>query len=216
MGLRKAWYDGWPVMREGPGRGWWGPPKGTHVGKKPDKGVGGGGKPLDFEKLGYGEARKATIANLKPDDELVLYHGTRDPELAASLIENGFRADEAPKSRIYVGTLAPEKGFFVSPDRHVGESFGSYVVEFTAPARKLQARPQRLPAGETPDSFWRSSYPSSFRPGLSESLSLSESQGLLTQNVAGNRVRQVWRWSKSQGEWYPTSPKEFVAEIRGK
>lgn len=38
MDKQQAWYQGWPVVveeKDGPGRGWWGPPKGTHgPGKK--------------------------------------------------------------------------------------------------------------------------------------------------------------------------------------
>ena len=33
MNEQEAWFQGWPVTKaEGPGRGWWGPPKGTHTG----------------------------------------------------------------------------------------------------------------------------------------------------------------------------------------
>jgi len=32
MNKAQAWYNGWAVVKEkGPGRGWWAPPKGTHV-----------------------------------------------------------------------------------------------------------------------------------------------------------------------------------------
>lgn len=30
MNEQAAWFQGWPVTKGGPGRGWWGPPKGTH------------------------------------------------------------------------------------------------------------------------------------------------------------------------------------------
>lgn len=190
---------------KGPGRGWWGPPKGTHgSGEK-------GKKALDFIKMSK-EERQEAIRNLQAGDLLVLFHGTRDPDLAKKLAMEGFDPSKRPEGgRIYSGSLAPEKGFYVSPYRDVSTSFGGYVVEFETTAGNLIAPPEKgLPKGETADDFWRSSYPNSFRPALSASLKMGESQGLLVNPVKG-KAKAVWTYSRDARKWVSQTPEEFNA-----
>lgn len=162
------------------------------------------------------EARRDITENLKATDVLQLYHGTRNLDTVRQLLEVGFDPTKRPKEgRIYAGTAAPEKGFFVSPDREVASSFGPYVIEFKAIAGNLRPRPDpTLPKGESADDFWRSSYPKSFSPGLSESLMLMESQGLLVRPVPRKQVKAVWTWDKHKEKWISTAPQAFLKRLK--
>ena len=186
------------------------------AGKKPQGGTGragrdraAGGRAIDFGSMSR-EERDEAISNLGPEDQIVLFHGTRDPETAARLVEEGFDPSVRPEDRVYRGRLAPGTGYFVSPFMMTSSSFGGYVVEFETAAKDLVGPPMKgIPEGESLDSFWRSVYPSSFRPGLSKGLSMGESQGLLVNRVPPSRVKRVWTWDGQAGKWTSQSGSSF-------
>lgn len=200
------------VLKGGPGSG--------HRGHRGIPGQRGGSLPgtggipganIDFSSMSKDE-RDEAIRNLSANDEMVMFHGTRDPDTVVRLIEEGFDPSQRPEGgRIYEGKLAPDKGFYVSPWRQVSEGFGRYVIEFQAQASTMVAPPEKgLPKGQTSDEFWSSSYPDSFRPGLSASLRMGESQGLLTGKVSPQRVKAVWMYDKADNAWVSISPSDFV------
>jgi hypothetical protein len=233
----RAWFDGIPVTKGGPGSGNWG-----HAGRKGQRGgslpkssamslrtgptaqarqqEAGQKKPskkaIDFVQMSK-EERDSVIRNLKPDDVLKMHHGTRSPETALKLCREGFDPSERPKEgRIYHGALAPKEGYFVSPWRDVSTSFGGHVVEFETPAKKMIGPPERgLPKGETADDFWRSAYPNSFRPSLSAGLRMGESQGLLVDKISPEDVKGVWRYAQAGRSWFFTSRRDFLREMGG-
>lgn len=63
MNQQQAWYQRWAVVKEekGPGRGWWGPPKGTHgTGEKPAK------EARKFSKASGADKWAKSIRSLNP------------------------------------------------------------------------------------------------------------------------------------------------------
>jgi len=170
---------------------------------------GGTSGVVSFAELSKAE-RDDLIDNLTPDTNLQLFHGTRDPDTVIRIIDEGFDPSQRPQSgRIYQGKLAPETGFYVSPWKLVSSSFGRYVIEFNSPAEKLVSPPQKGLGDESPDDFWRSTFPNSFRPGLSRTLKGGESQGLLVKKVPKHDVKSIWLWDGSKGEWTPLGPEQF-------
>jgi len=198
------------TIKGGLGSGHWG-----HAGRPGKRGgsLPGKGGLIQFSTLNRDE-RRELIRNLKPNTRLQLFHGVRKPEQALQILEGGFDPSaeaHGGAGRIYAGRLAAKEGYYVSPFKEVSTSFGSFVVEFEAPAKKLTAPPQKdVPqGGAQADEFWRSVYPNSFSPGLSSSLSMGESQGLLVDKVGPGDVKAVWVWNGKRGEWTPLSPSEF-------
>ena len=63
MNEAQAWYNRWAVFQKekGPGRGWWGPPRGTHgTGAKPAK------EPRKFSKASGADRWAKSVKSLNP------------------------------------------------------------------------------------------------------------------------------------------------------
>jgi len=203
-------------IKGGPGSGHHGHAgrPGKRGGSLPGRGTNSAVRFSDLDR----DERKDVIRNLRPDTRLQLFHGVRKPEQALRILDEGFDPSASAHGgaeRVYAGRLAAQEGYYVSPFKEVSTSFGSFVIEFEAPAKKLTAPPQKdVPeGGAQADEFWRSVYPNSFSPGLSSSLSMGESQGLLVDKVGPGDVKAVWVWNGKRGEWTPLPPGEFKENV---
>jgi hypothetical protein len=119
--------------------------------------------------------RHATdLTDLRPDDIVTVYHGTRLSEAPALI--NGFDANKI-QYRHYGGPR--HAGLFVTPDFEVGRRFSDYgqlVFELHVPAKYLHGTDfsgniQRIGDKDAATQrFYRGKYPKSFRPLLSDSM----------------------------------------------
>lgn len=174
----------------------------------------GAGSTIDFSKLNKDERRE--VANsLSPEDKFKMYHGMRYIDEAVEVAKNGLDPGrDVERGRIYGGHEALFEGYHISPDFEVANGFGPFVFEFTTAAYNMEAPPGThwdIPSSEAANEFWRSSYPKSFKPALSHSLALAESQGLLVKPVKS--VQRVWMYDRESGEWKSSSPEKFVQDV---
>jgi len=172
--------------------------------------------PLSFLALAGAVRRRGSsnapartdFANLRPDDRLTLYHGTSLSE--AQHLLNGFDATTI-KSRQYGGPK--HRGLFVTPDIETARRFASYgpiILEMVVRAKNLHGTDYSGVTGrENPRAQQRAkrSFPDSFRPYLSETLSQgSEPQALLIGLVSPSQITRVWMGESekgiSEGRWY--------------
>jgi hypothetical protein len=152
---------------------------------------------------------RTDFANLRPDDRLTLYHGTSLSE--AQHLLNGFDATTI-KSRQYGGPK--HRGLFVTPDIETARRFASYgpiILEMVVRAKNLHGTDYSGVTGrENPRAQQRAkrSFPDSFRPYLSETLSQGskEPQALLIGLVSPSQITRVWMGESekeiSEGRWY--------------
>ena len=156
---------------------------------------------------------RADFANLRPDDRLTLYHGTSLSESYHLL--NGFDATTI-KSRQYGGPK--HRGLFVTPDIETARRFASYgpiILEMVVRAKNLHGTDYSGVTGrENSRAQQRAkrSFPDSFRPYLSETLSQGskEPQALLIGLVSPSQITRVWMGESengrlrgiSEGRWY--------------
>jgi len=154
----------------------------------------------------------ADLKALKPNDWLTMYHGTTLSTVPQLI--NGFDATKV-KHRNYGGPR--HKGLFVTPSFRLARSFASYgptVLEMVVRAKNLHGTDYSGVTGRQDprrEEIWRDKHPDSFRPYLSESLSVGgEPQALLQGLVAPRQIKRVWHAPKSgdKGQWY--SRKEFL------
>jgi hypothetical protein len=177
-------------------------------------GLGGG----TFESKNINEEippeQKTKIENIKPEDRLIVYHGTSLSEVDNFI--NGFDATQI-KPRQYGGPK--HNGVFISSDPDVAEKFASYgevVLEIEVRAKNLHGvdysgnigRKQNLDA-QTIQSI-KDRYPNSFRPYLSMTmLQSNEPQGLLIGLVKPQQIKRVrYKKYKQEPVWY--SRNDFV------
>lgn len=71
MNKQQAWYQGWPVTKEGPGKGWWGPPKGTH-----EPGSQGGKGKITIGGISKSEIEKMNRSELEAGGFMPVFRGT--------------------------------------------------------------------------------------------------------------------------------------------
>ena len=159
------------------------------------------------EKIDPGQINK--IKNLKPNDKLIVYHGTSKVYLPRMI--NGFDAAKQEMSRHYGGPR--HVGLFVSPDIDVAERFSNYgelILELEVRAKNLHGTDYSGNVyGKKDDEIMKDQFPNSFRPGLS-SLMLStgtEPQALLLGMVSPKQIKRI-RWAegyKGPMKWYTRS-----------
>lgn len=111
------------------------------------------------------------IAALQPESVITVYHGST-MQNAYEFCEGGIDARKPVHGRVYANHLSNGKGLkfgmFVAPKLMVAFKFGSYVVEFKARGKDLIHQfPHSMRAS---DDFYRSKYPGSFRPSVSDNL----------------------------------------------
>ena len=151
---------------------------------------------------------RTDFANLRPDDRLTVYHGTSLSESYHLL--NGFDATTI-KSRQYGGPR--HRGLFVAPDMETARRFASYgpiILELVVRAKNLHGTDFSGVTGrDNPraQQVWKTWFPNSFRPYLSETLSQkSEPQALLIGLVSPSQITRVWMGESekgvSEGRWY--------------
>jgi len=178
-------------------------------------GSGGGvvGRHLDLagnDKAG----RRNLLQNLQPNATMTVFHGMRYMDEVLKTIQDGFDpSGEYERGRIYGGRELEFEGYHVSPDLKVSSGFGPFVFEFDVAAKDMIAPPGThwdIPTAAGADEFWRSSYPDSFRPSLTQSLLLAESQGLLTNSVPTANIKAVWMYD---GDWQSHTPASIVQKI---
>ncbi len=146
-------------------------------------------------------SQKEKILNLRSDDVLTVYHGTHETDL-----EMIFGIDATrQKTRSYGGPK--HSGIFVTTDLVTALRFGKVVIEIESQASQLYGTDwsgvtaeKRIASGKSdPNELWRSRYPNSFRPYLSDSLlSSGEPQALLLGRVKPDNIKRIY-W---KGKWY--------------
>jgi 8-oxo-dGTP pyrophosphatase MutT (NUDIX family) len=155
--------------------------------------------------------RHATdLTDLRPDDIVTVYHGTRLSEAPALI--NGFDANKI-QYRHYGGPR--HAGLFVTPDFEVGRRFSDYgqlVFELHVPAKYLHGTDfsgniQRIGDKDAATQrFYRGKYPKSFRPLLSDSMTDrgTEPQALLRGLVSPKQIARVYHTPEPHGDgtWY--------------
>jgi hypothetical protein len=156
---------------------------------------------------------RSKLENLKPNDVLVVYHGT-GLQYAYPLL-NGFDANTV-RSRLYGGPR--HKGLFITPKLSTAEQFshrGELILEIMVRAKNLHGVDYSGNIGRKtlpPDivQMFKEDYPNSFRPYLTKTMTQQvEPQGLLRGLVKPGQILRV-RY-KAYGEdpvWY--SRKEFL------
>jgi len=169
---------------------------------------------LHRERFGPRRLVAADYRSLKPNDRLTMYHGTRLSQVFHLI--NGFDATKV-HYRQYGGS--PFRGLFVTPDFETARRFassygGQMVLEMLVRAKNLHGTDYSGVTGRRDPQqveLWRESYPESFRPYLSFSLSTGpEPQALLEGLVAPRQIKRVWYAPKlhGPGKWF--SRKEFL------
>lgn len=156
--------------------------------------------------------RIAGLNNLKPNDWLTLYHGTRLAEVFPLI--NGFDAAKV-RSRSFGGPR--HKGLFLTPSFRTARNFASYgptILEIVVRAKNLHGTDYSGVTGRDDparEEIWRDRFPNSFRPYLSQTLSQShEPQALLQGLVSPRQIQRIWYApsNKEPGQWY--TRKEFL------
>jgi hypothetical protein len=157
---------------------------------------------------------KQKLDSLKPNDVLVVYHGTGLQDTYHLI--NGFDAN-TEHSRLFGGPR--HKGLFITPDLPTAEKFAHYgeiILEIMVRAKNLHGVDYSGRIGREQDmdpktrEWIRGKHPNSFRPYLSMTmLQKPEPQGLLRGLVKPNQILRV-RY-KEHGEepvWH--TRKEFL------
>lgn len=194
---------------------------GYHAPHRGLPGVHGGSQPresadvIDFEGLDRKE-RFDIVKDLKPTDTFRMYHGMSYLDKVYYTAKEGF--DPSPEAherhRIYArGEASHYEGYHVSPDLHVAKGFGCFVFEFVTEAGKMIAPPATHwdTTAEEANEIWSDNFPNSFKPALSASMLLGESQGLLIEPE--KRIERIWWWEYGGTEWKPMEPEEFVRKV---
>jgi hypothetical protein len=152
------------------------------------------------------ESTTSNLKELNPNDWLTVYHGTYLAQIF-NLI-NGFDAIQV-KTRSYGGPK--HRGLFVAPDLKTARSFASYnpvVLEMVVKARNLHGTNYSGVTGrDKPENekIWKSYFPRSFRPYLSQTLTQkTEPQALLMGLVSPKQIKRIWY----KDHWY--SRKDFL------
>jgi hypothetical protein len=154
------------------------------------------------------------LENLKPNDVLVVYHGTGLQDVY-SLI-NGFDANTV-HSRLYGGPK--HKGLFISPELAEAERFshrGEIIIELLVRAKNLHGVDYSGNIGREQDmspstlEWIREKHPNSFRPYLTMTmLQNPEPQGLLRGLVKPNQILRVrYKAYKESPVWH--TRKDFL------
>jgi hypothetical protein len=148
------------------------------------------------------------VKRLKPSDKLLVYHGTRLAFLPQMI--HGFDATQEVK-RYYGGPR--HTGVFVAPDFETARRFGPIVMEIEVRAANLHGTDYSGVTGrEEPrrEEIWRSFYPDSFRPYLSETLTaVGEPQALLKGLVSPRAIKRVWVTPPGEEETTPLAGRWF-------
>lgn len=158
----------------------------------------------------------AGIHNLRPNEKIRVYHGTRLAHIFDFI--NGFDANKVVY-RHYGGRR--HEGLFVSPSVKVADDFAGYseiILEIETRARNLHGvdysgyigRDQSRLKDYDPNQIWKDKFPNSFRPYLSQTLTQNpEPQALLRGLVKPSQIKRI-RYKPFKGEpvWY--SRREFI------
>lgn len=160
-------------------------------------------------------ASRQQIENLKPNDMLVVYHGT-GLQKGFGLF-NGIDANREV-SRLYGGPR--HRGLFVAPDVKTADKFAHYgeiIIELVVRAKNLHGvdysgnigREQDM--SESTRQWIEDKYPNSFRPYLSMTLLQdNEPQALLRGLVKPSQILRVrYKPYGEEAKWYTRS--EFLA-----
>lgn len=158
-------------------------------------------------------------SRLKPDDVLIVYHGTpafRVPELI-----NGFDST-SPHQRSQGSTSGGPKqgysGLYVAPDHRTARGFGGgAVLEIITRAKFLHGTDWDGMTGRESgrDREYREEFPHSFRPYLSKTLSQRrEPQALLKGIVKPSQITRIWTrtaegWKEQTRDEYLDGRPEF-------
>lgn len=113
------------------------------------------------------KATKSTVANLRKNDRLLVYHGTYNKEF-----EQMAHGVDALKVRSRSFNQGKHSGLFVAPDMVTAARFGRIVLELSLPVRGMHAPLSWSGDIDTKkdNDVWKKRYPRSFRPSLSASL----------------------------------------------
>jgi hypothetical protein len=151
------------------------------------------------------------IANLKPNDTVIVYHGTNTRHIDDLL--NGADTTKIAH-RTYTSNGNRHSGLFVAPDYKTARSFGYIVIEFTTKARNLHGvnyggnigREQKKRGNDL--EWMEMNYPNSFRPYLSYTLTQRpEPQAL---HVGLIRPEDIIRVKWGEEDW------KLPTELEGK
>jgi len=169
----------------------------------------------DLELLSLAAEENPKWGVLQPDNKVIVYHGTSLSRVSEFI--NGFDATRV----VYRHYGGPKHaGVFVTPDVDVAARFADYgkiVLELRVRAKNLHGVDYSGNIGRKQDmQAWvkdglKKTYPRSFRPHLSDTMSQSvEPQGLLLGLVRPSQILRV-RYKKHGQEpvWY--SRQEFLA-----
>jgi len=135
------------------------------------------------------------LEDLRSGDVLTVYHGTDKAGVEAML--HGVDALQTVP-RVHTASAGETlPGLFVTQDFETAKRFTKdlnyLIVELAVRAANLHGTDwdARI-GGKVEDDFYRSKYPRSFRPSLSESLLGSEPQALLLGYVGPEKILAVW------------------------
>lgn len=184
---------------------------------KPEK-VSKKGRRISREDDGYETAREQ-FKTLQSEDTLHMFHGMQYKESMIKALE-GKGLDPSveahDKGRIFGG--GEFKGYHLSASKRVAGNYGFTVFEVEVKAKDLIAPPHThhdVKGVKAADDVFRSIYPNSFRPSLSNSLRGPEQQGLLTTKIPVSQIKRVWIYnSQAKTKWTSYSPDEALEIIR--